>query len=75
MIRVNLFNFTFYREPIWWKNFCDADPILRLSNEQEITKIIRQWHATFRVEYSGTGWRYLEFDSEEDFTAFVLRWS
>lgn len=75
MIRVNLFNDTFYNEPIWWRNFCDDLPILRLSTALEITEKIREWNVTFNVEYDGMGWRYLEFNSEADYTAFVLRWS
>jgi len=56
--------------PKFWYNFCVQ---YRETNSLEFMKLLRDnHHAKF---YSHGLQRYLEFDSEEYYSMFVLRWS
>ena len=56
-----------------------ADHIARMSSrgQNHLTIMQRNWELKYKakpVEKNGS-WRYLDFDSEKHYIAFILRWS
>jgi hypothetical protein len=70
---------TFARCPVYWQNF-----ITHLQNENDmwnrdvsipiIQRELKPYNGRYRMAGSEP-WDYIEFDTEQQFTLFVLRWS
>lgn len=61
-------------QPPWWRNFLKKPNVF---DHDQTNRALREWNATFHTELSTHpyGKRWLVFESKEEFTAFVLRWS
>jgi hypothetical protein len=61
--------------PKWWENFIDTMP-LYYNTQTPTNKLLKVYHAMTYVKQEGNSMnRYLEFETEEDYVEFVLRWS
>lgn len=60
-------------QKIWWQNFWERDP----THYSELSNL-RIALAPYNCRYVNEMWPrnpYIEFDTEEDYVMFVLRWS
>jgi len=76
--------FTTYADaPDWWKRFVNNDFIYKSITRKEfivrITTVLSEYNATvstpgMEINNDRVPW-YIEFETEEDFLAFILKWT
>ena len=59
------------REP-WWRKFWMSEPY-KHSEYAEVNAALKKYNA--RITNAGSIFGALEFDTEQDYVMFVLRWS
>lgn len=60
-------------QQLWWRNFWDCDP----THYSELNNL-RKALEPYNCRYVNEMWPrnpYIEFDTEQDYVMFVLRWS
>lgn len=68
-----LVNNRYNSEPTWWSNFLDIEYAKVKMTEDLKDYLQRHYRVNFIVEPGYYIW--LEFDTEQDYIMFVLRWS
>jgi len=57
----------------WWQNFWDRNPI-HYSELSQLQKALKPYNCRY-INDMWPGTPYIEFDKEQDYVMFVLRWS
>lgn len=59
-------------QPRWWSNYVDS---LKDTTIEPVNEDLKRYNAVVWIDKENDYARYLEFESEEHYSMFILRWS